>query len=94
MKILFHPDETDNLPAKESTLSFPPYERLKGTYFSNGMDDAIKYATFVESMAPILQTSTYMLEQLMSGSIHISLSNGNCLEIKFNCMLGGVVIMI
>ena len=62
-----------------------PYERLAATYFSGGMDQNINYAKFVEAMAPILQTSAYMLEQVISGSIKISQSDGkivlNCLEL-------------
>ena len=65
------------LPSKRRKLAFPPYERLKAKYFPNGVDESVKYSKFVESMAPILQTSAYMLEQLISGSIKVSLSEGN-----------------
>jgi hypothetical protein len=64
-------------PSETKTLCHAPYERLKRTYFPGGMDQTnIDYSKFVESMAPIIQTSVYMLEQVVSGSIKVSHSEG------------------
>ena len=64
-------------PSETKTLCHVPYERLKRTYFPGGMDQTIiEYSTFVDLMAPIIQTSVYMLEQVVSGSIKVSHSEG------------------
>ena len=63
-------------PSKTSKLLCPPYERLKTAYFPDGIPATIKCEKFVQSMSPILHTSAYMLEQVISRSISVSPSDG------------------
>ena len=76
MDLLLYKEKIVYAASKPSKLSCWPYERLKARFFPDGMPDTIKYTKFVESMAPILQTSTYMLEQVMSGSVQVAPSDG------------------
>ena len=71
-------------PVKRSKLSFPPYERLKTSFFPDGIANGIKTSKFVDAMAPILKTSAYMLEEVISGSIKVSQSEGKLSNFNFN----------
>jgi hypothetical protein len=67
---------SDYTPLTQKKLSCPPYERLKAAYFKDGLPATINYSKFVDSMAPILHTSTYMLERVIAGSLEVSQSDG------------------
>jgi hypothetical protein len=63
-------------PSQSKKLSFPPYERMKHLYFSEGINQRVDYSKLVESMSPILKTSMHMLDNVKLGSIKVSLSGG------------------
>jgi hypothetical protein len=66
----------DYTPLTQKKLSCPPFERLKAVYFKDGLPATINYSKFIDSMAPILQTSSYMLERVIAGSLQVSQSDG------------------
>lgn len=70
------------------TFSFPPYERLMTSYFPDGIAASVKYSKLLDAMAPILQTSAFMLEQVVSGSIKVTQSTG-----LFICYIFYIVIL-
>ena len=65
-----------------SKLSFPPYERMKALHCP---DSGVTYTKLVDSMLPIIQTSTAVLEQVVSGSIKVSHSTGNYFCVLHHC---------
>jgi hypothetical protein len=88
MKILRHENRGELLEPKSKKLSFQPYLRMKDLYYP---DSSVKYKKLVDSMAPIIKTSTAILEQVISGSIKVTHSTGTnfiiCRDILRNCLL-------
>ena len=67
---------SDYTPLTQKKLSCPLYEGLQAAYCKDGLPATINYSKFIDSIAPILHTSTYMLERVITCSLKVSQSDG------------------
>ena len=69
----------------QRNISFPPYERMKALYPEA---HATNSQRLIKAMEPIIQTASYVMEQIIQGGIEISdLKNGTTLAAKVACII-------